>query len=214
MKKQISNFLTYNWFNIILVFILSFSVFYLINYNLFKYKNYEKINFFIEASSYNEQYYVDVNDKILMDSSTEEVNFYVYYDNLSTYYEKFGVESDILILSTKQIQTLYDNDLLEENYYALDETFMQYFTFGNDYNMYYDKNGTPYGYYLYLKDDSEYNNKNYINKLFTFNEEYDYVILVNRNSVNFNILGEKHTTMNGFLALNTFLTLYKEKDYV
>ncbi len=220
LKKRISNFILYNLVFIILIFGLSFAGFYLINYNIFKFKNYEKVDFFVEAFDYNDDsYLVKYKEGIVRktsSSNTPILSSEIYcYSPLDTdytnYFTKFGVNSDILILSSDSLKNLEEGKLLKEYFVPLSEAFIS--SLNLDSNKYYINDEEIFGLQVYSKDDSEFNKNTNFDKLFMFDNsvyKLDFYLLINKNSVNFSSLMENNITNNGVDALNYLIEVLKE----
>ena len=220
LKKRISNFILYNLIFIILIFGLSFAGFYLINYNIFKFKNYEKIDFFVEAFDYNDDSYLAKYKEGIVrktsSSNTPILSSEIYcYSPLDTdytnYFTKFGVNSDILILSSDSLKNLEEGKLLKEYFVPLSEAFIS--SLNLDSNKYYINDEEIFGLQVYSKDDSEFNKNTNFDKLFMFDNsvyKLDFYLLINKNSVNFSSLMENNITNNGVDALNYLIEVLKE----
>lgn len=220
LKKRISNFILYNLIFIILIFGLSFAGFYLINYNIFKFKNYEKIDFFVEAFDYNDDSYLAKYKEGIVRktsfSNTPILSSEIYcYSPLDTdytnYFTKFGVNSDILILSSDSLKNLEEGKLLKEYFVPLSEAFIS--SLNLDSNKYYINDEEIFGLQVYSKDDSELNKNTNFDKLFMFDNsvyKLDFYLLINKNSVNFSSLMENNITNNGVDALNYLIEVLKE----
>lgn len=220
LKKRISNFILYNLIFIILIFGLSFAGFYLINYNIFKFKNYEKIDFFVEAFDYNDDSYLAKYKEGIVrktsSSNTPILSSEIYcYSPLDTdytnYFTKFGVNSDILILSSDSLKNLEEGKLLKEYFVPLSEAFIS--SLNLDSNKYYINDEEIFGLQVYSKDDSELNKNTNFDKLFMFDNsvyKLDFYLLINKNSVNFSSLMENNITNNGVDALNYLIEVLKE----
>lgn len=220
LKKRISNFILYNLIFIILIFGLSFAVFYLINHNIFKFKNYEKIDFFVEAFDYNDDSYLAKYKEGIVrktsSSNTPILSSEIYcYSPLDTdytnYFTKFGVNSDILILSSDSLKNLEEGKLLKEYFVPLSEAFIS--SLNLDSNKYYINDEEIFGLQVYSKDDSELNKNTNFDKLFMFDNsvyKLDFYLLINKNSVNFSSLMENNITNNGVDALNYLIEVLKE----
>lgn len=222
MKNKIKNFFTYYSFVVILALIFFSAIFYVINYNLYKPKNYEKINFFIEASDAINRNYGNDLEKRLIDDTKEsnhpiyEVNYYLFSANnsdLTSYYEKFGKESDILILKEEDVKDLKDNDILNESFININSNMNERInTFAFD--TYTDNSNNVYGYYVYKQNDSEYNSKFNFDKVFSIIDTYNYIMLFNVNSINFlDDFNQTHLTSNGYIALEYIYKINKEESY-
>ncbi|MBO8427557.1 MAG: hypothetical protein IAC58_03280 [Firmicutes bacterium] len=220
LKKRISNFILYNLIFIILIFGLSFAGFYLINYNIFKFKNYEKLDFFIEAFDYNDDSYLAKYKEGIVrktsSSNTPILSSEIYcYSPLDTdytnYFTKFGVNSDILILSSDSLKNLEEGKILKEYFVPLSEAFIS--SLNLDSNKYYINDEEIFGLQVYSKDDSEFNKNTNFDKLFMFDNsvyKLDFYLLINKNSVNFSSLMENNITNNGVDALNYLIEVLKE----
>lgn len=220
LKKRISNFILYNLIFIILIFGLSFAGFYLINHNIFKFKNYEKIDFFVEAFDYNDDSYLAKYKEGIVrktsSSNTPILSSEIYcYSPLDTdytnYFTKFGVNSDILILSSDSLKNLEEGKLLKEYFVPLNEAFTS--SLNLDSNKYYINDEEIFGLQVYSKDDSEFNKNTNFDKLFMFDNsvyKLDFYLLINKNSVNFSSLMENNITNNGVDALNYLIEVLKE----
>jgi len=218
MKRKISNFFIYNFIFIIIAFVVFYASFYLINRNIYKYKNYEIINLFIEASDTKNSDYINDFDTRLKEECNEEtmvyeMNFYLFSaDNssLSSYYEKFGSESDILILNESEIETLKDNDVLRDYYLPFNELNIEDLIGNFEYYTSKD-NSESYGIYIYKSNESEYNLNFNFDKVFSINTNYNYVLLFNKNSVN---CGNSNSlTDNAIKSLEILLEMNKEEKY-
>lgn len=222
MKNKIKNFFTYYSFVIILSLVFFSALFYVVNYNLYKPKNYEKISLFIEASdTINRNYGADLEKKIIDKTKNSEhpvyeVTDYLYSANnssLTSYYEKFGKSSDILILKEEDLTDLKENDILNESFIKINDSMNERInTLGFD--VYLDNSSNVYGYYVYKKDDSQYNEKFNFDKVFNVISSYNYIILFNINSVNFlDDVNQSHITSNAFIALDFMYEMNKEGTY-
>lgn len=151
-KKQISWFFQYNAVLLVVMAIVSFVFFDYVISAIDAYKDYEKVDFFIEAE--------DINDKnVFSDFQTEHgevlsVNRHVYsydFSSLTSVYEAFGKDADILILKEQDYI-----DMKEEiSSFALEWTaqLKDYFKL-KDYS-YYSYEETDYALKIHSKDNDE-----------------------------------------------------------
>lgn len=212
MRKNKSSFFIYNSLILIVIFLISTSIFYVINNTIFKAKDNEKISIFVECDqvtkNYNEYAY---NFSTLMKNNTNVigVNFYFYdtsNSSSSSYYEKFGKTSDLIILKKDGVDTLKENDLLETNFKQIESSIDSRLNLKN--NRYYDKNNEDlYGYLIYEKNNNELNSYFDLINFFNLDTKSDYIMLFGKDSVNFSIEEKEGYSSNAFTAINTLMKL-------
>jgi hypothetical protein len=181
---------------------------------------FEKINFFFECYGLESNTLSDDITNLLEDEGVVEVNLYSYSpedSNISTYYDKFGEESDFIVVTGSDVQTMFQNATstsARSLFVPFSDELRSAMTegFADDYS-YYDVLSVPYALKIYDPDDSSYDEQHAFSQLLDFCPESgtcdSYYLLLNEDTPNFSPYGNDDTTGNGVVALNYFLKEYR-----
>lgn len=216
-KRKIGNFFTR--FGLILIVI--FGIFYVSFYYVFKAKDElkanEKIQFFISGYGIKDYTYEEDIKKDLKDLEFFDVTSYSFspYDkSISSYYEKFGVYSDILVLREKDLVDMdkyVDDKYLQLTNSILIDNFLEHYdTFTYDSKIYGLKIHSTDATYNDLYSFDERNEFSITEK-----EEENYYIVLNKSSVNFKKYTDntnENFTNNGINALKILMNKYGSKN--
>ena len=209
LKKKIFNFLQYYSWVCLVIFILSFTSWYLILNAIDSVKQYEKIQIFSSCYGLKNKKFSDELREYLKDDKVLEIDTYTYnpYDsNISKYYDKFGYSSDLVILREQDLLDM--KETVSINYLPIDDEYLKYITSNNlDYFAYESKN---YGIEIYnhSKDELEFEN------LFEFkveNKTDNYYLMINNSSINIGKYSQYSQTDNALKTLEYLFDIYGEK---
>ncbi len=189
MKKTNSfkDYLTYSWYIVLLVFVLSYALsYYLVSYKT-EYKKEELFSIFVTSYGVKDQ---ELQNRILnecQETDIKEVNIYNFSyedENIASYYANFGEKSDLIVL--------YETDLLEMKEFIGDRFLLLNNTYSENYQTYNYEN-CAYGIKVF-----DFNNKenSLFDKYFNFEGKInkDSYVLINKKSVHFeneNAIGYK-----------------------
>lgn len=219
MRKNKSSFFINNSLLLIVVFLISTSIFYVINNTIFKAKDNEKISIFVECdqiTKYYNEYAKNFSTSMNANTNVIEVNFYFYdtsNSSSSSYYEKFGKTSDLIILKKEGVDTLKENDLLETNFKQIESSVDSRLNLKNI--RYFDKNNEDlYGYLIYEQNNNELNSYFNLINFFNLDTKSDYIMLFGKDSVNFSVEAKEGYSSNAFIAINTLMKLGGKQDEI
>ncbi len=197
--EKIKTFLQYRMWLILLIFLFTFVSFYWVLHAINAYKPEEKFSIFAECYGVKNQETFDSIDQMLNEKKVPSFQYYLYSPedkDIASYYSRFGVESDIVILKEK--------DLLE-----MEDTIMDHFMILNDVldasyanYEYYSYESHHYALKVFSKNDDVYNQKITLTTVlnFTSQNQEDYYLLINHKSVHFS----KKTSV-GYEVINALL---------
>lgn len=192
MKKsnQIKDYLTYSWYVILLISVLSYALsYYLVSY-VNEYSRNEIFSIFVTSYGIKDNSLKNKIKEKYISFGIEQVNVYnfSYEDkNISSYYSNFGVKSDLIILYEKDLDDM--KNYIQDYYLSMNE-------YSNNYQMYkYEDNS--YGIKIYEENNQEIS---YLNEWFNFDGEIkssSYILINNKSphfdtfsSIGYNILND------------------------
>lgn len=202
-KKTITHFLEYYWFIILGCLILSYATFYVSLHSIHAYKDHEKVNFFIEG-----QY---IKDKQIEDDLIEnidglyEVNINIapsQSESLYRLYEGYFDSSDIYILREQDfIDMQY---IVKDRFININNDFLNNLTDLTNLELYSYENNA-YAIKIYDHNNITYNNILNFNNFMEFDQnDDDYYIAFNKNSLKFNL-----TSNSNSIAIDTASYLFR-----
>lgn len=206
-KNIINRYLEYHFIFILVIACMSYILLYSSLNFIHKYKEEEKINFFIEG-----QYIIDENlRKDLIDNidGLYEVNYNICSStssDLSTIYEAYFNSSDIYILREQDFIDM--KHYIKDVFMPIDNTLKSQIF--NDIDLpfnYYDYENISYAFKIFDKNNEDFNNSIGLIKFMEFDKDLDnFYIAINKNSKKFNI--EENSLKTGTLTLNYMLRRY------
>jgi len=215
-RKDIGDyFVSYGWLCLIFI-IVSYVAWYWPITAIDAIKSSEKINFFVESYGLKEN---TLSSDIVSRFSSKgvvESNLYCYSPkdaSISTYYTKFGTESDFIILYQSDLDTMFQNvssTSVLSSFLPFTSELKSAAISQNDY-AYYPVNGADYALKVFDASDPTYNTLHPFSNLINFitdgvTAESSYLLL-NAKTPNFAPY-QSGTTDNGILSLSYFLGLY------
>jgi hypothetical protein len=216
-KKDIGDFfVSWGWL-VLIALILSYTAWYWAITAIDAIKNTEKINFFIESYGLKANTLSDDVVAKFADQGVVESNVYCYAPNdvsISSYYTKFGNESDFIILYQSDLDTMFQNpdstSVLSS--FVPFSSDLKKATMSQDDYAYYQVKGEDYALKVYDSADASYNTAHPFTSLIDFssstkNGESSYLLL-NAKTPNLKPYNTTSTTGNAVLALQYFLALY------
>lgn len=215
-RKDIGDyFVSYGWLSLIFIIVSYVAWFWSIT-TLDEVKSYEKINFFIESYGLRDN---TLSSDIVSRFSSKgvvESNLYCYSPkdaSISTYYTKFGTESDFIILYQSDLDTMFQNvssTSVLSSFVPFTSELKAAAVPTNDYH-YFSVSSQDYALKLYDANDASYNALHPFTKLIDFTSEgttaESSYLLLNSSTPNFAPY-QSGTTGNAVLALSYFLGLY------
>lgn len=202
-KKTINHFLEYNWFIVLGCLILSYVVFYSSLHAIHDYKDYEKVDFFIEG-----QYIKDKNledDLINNINGLYEVNYHIapsQSESLYTLYEGYFDTSDIYILREQDFIDM--QHIVRDRFINIDNEFANKIAKDIDLNFYTYENNN-YAIKIFDYQDSNFNEKLGFANFMEFDQNNDnYYIAFNVNSNKFSLTYDSNS-----IALDTVSYLFR-----
>lgn len=181
-------------------------------------KDYEKINFFFESYGLNDN---ALQANLLTDLNSNgvlEVNLYCYSPadvSLTSYYDKFGAESDFLVLSEADLDSMFLNAAstnVTKGFVPFSAGLKEVAIPTDDY-AYYDVGGVAYGLEVFSPSDSSYDKAHPFTDLLDFTFEgvaaQPFFLLLNAQTPNFKPYDSDAVTANAVEALKYFLAEYR-----
>jgi len=215
-RKDIGDyFVSYGWLSLIFI-IVSYVAWYWSITTIDEVKPYEKINFFIESYGLKDNTLSSDVVSRLSAKGVVESNLYCYSPkdaSISSYYTKFGTESDFIILYQSDLDTMFQNvssTSVLSSFLSFTADFKAAAVPTSDYQ-YYAVRGQDYALKLYDANDASYNALHPFANLINFtlegaSAESSYLLL-NASTPNY-VPYQNGATGNAVLALNYFLGLY------
>lgn len=215
-RKDIGDyFISYGWLSLIFI-IVSYVAWYWSITTIDEVKPYEKINFFIESYGLKDNTLSSDVVSHLSAQGVVESNLYCYSPkdaSISSYYTKFGTESDFIILYQSDLDTMFQNvssTSVLSSFLPFSTDFKAVAVPTSDYQ-YYAVNSQDYALKLYDASDATYNALHPFSNLINFTLEgmsgESSYLLLNAATPNYAPY-QNGTTGNAVLALNYFLGLY------
>lgn len=191
-KELIKNYITYSWYIILLICLLSYVLSYYLIDNLLAYSLEETFSIFVTSNKYINDLNTPIKDKYNK-YGIELVNIYNYKyddDNISSFYTSFGEQSDLVILYESDLIDM--KEVIDEKYVILNSL-----SYINEFNNYMYNNNI-YGIEVY----SNNNDSSFLNNYFDFSNEKELkaYIMINKNSCHF-----KDDNDVGYLILNDLI---------
>lgn len=212
-KKKIGNFFTQFGMILIVIFSLSYISFYYILKGKDELKANEKIQFFISGYGIKDYTYEEEIKEILKNLKYFDVMSYSFspYDkNISSYYDKFGTYSDILVLREKDLVDM--DKYVEDKYIQFTDKIIKQLSIDQYEKFTFDTK--IYGLKIHSVD-TIYNNKYSFDKWNEFSitskEEENYYLVLNKSSYNFKDYiddNNSNFTNNGIKAFNVLMNKY------
>lgn len=215
-RKDIGDyFVSYGWLGLVFI-IVSYVAWYWSITTIDEVKPYEKINFFIESYGLKDNTLASDVVSRLSSKGVVEINLYCYSPkdaSISSYYTKFGTESDFIILYQSDLDTMFQNvssTSVLSSFVPFTADFKAEAVPTSDYQ-YYVVSGQDYALKLYDADDVTYNALHPFANLINFtldgaSAESSYLLL-NASTPNYAPYHDG-ATGNAVLALYYFLSLY------
>lgn len=216
-KKKLGKFFTQFGLILIVIFSLSYISFYYILKSKDELKANEKIQFFISGYGIKDySFEKDIKDNLkgLKYFDVTSYSFSPYDKNIGSYYDKFGIYSDILVLREKDLVDM--DKFVEENYIQFTDEIInqlnidQYEKFSFDSKI--------YGLKIH-SIDTIYNDKYTFDKWNEFSitsiEEENYFLVLNKSSYNFKDyvnVNNSNFTNNGINAFNVLMNKYGSRN--
>jgi len=217
-KKDIGDyFVTWGW--LLLLFIgLSYVAWYWPISTLDSIKDYEQINFFFESYGLNDNSLQSDLLADLQEKGVVEVNLYDYAPtdaSLTSYYDKFGVASDFLVLAGSDLDAMFadaaSTSIASE--FVPFSSALRAATMPADDYAYYQVNSAAYGLKVYDASDASYNVAHPFDKLLEFTSSGvtadSYYLLLNAQTPNFKPYDTDSVTSNAVEVLRYFLAEYR-----
>jgi len=212
-KKKITTFLTYHGvFALVISILICFTWSYVLK-TIDEVKPYERVNIFMETYGVDKKLENDIYDFIKENDETKllyEVNIYQFASNnekITTYYESFGKNADLLILIEEDLIDM--KEYLDDNFLQLSDELL-FRTLGDkkDIYTYYQFDNKNYALKIYDKDNETYQyRKDVINYTAEGKTNHNYYLLINNKSVN---VGEFNSLSKTENALKTIAYLFGE----
>lgn len=176
-KTKLKDYLTYSWYIVLLVAVLSYTLsYYLVSY-VNEYKREEVFSMFVTSYGIKDNSLEDrIYDKYVGDG-INKVNIYNFSyedEDISSYYANFGEKSDLVIL--------YESDLEEMGEY-IENKFVQLNEYMDEYNTY-SYEDKAYG---ILINDNKNSGSSFLSSCFEFDGKIDKpsYLLINKTSPHF-----------------------------
>ena len=184
MKKKFSIYLTQNIFIIVLVFFLSWGLYFLITRDIYSIKDSEKVEIFFDTSSINVEYKNKIEEKM----NNDKILSFNIYDNKGNYtfekiYETYP-KCDIFILSSYLIENSNLKELTFNYFVPFNDNILS--RFNNEYEKY-NSNDLTYGVKIYKENDINYNKVFNLNLKIDVNLDYSYYLFINYSSKIFSL---------------------------
>ena len=207
-KGVLSFFMYYGW--LILAFgLVSFAALTLVLSSINKIYDHQRFSVFFAAYGIKEERYKDELGELLKDDGVIQVNYYSFFADdteLVTYYEMYGVKSDVIIFSEKDVTDM--QEYIGDYFISITDPLKEELGISNNYS-YYNYGENAYAIKIFDKNDASYNEKFTYSEWINFKSSDNYIenfyILLKKSSVNYGEYGEKNKSTNAIKGLRYIL---------